>query len=68
MSVQEIKAELAALPRKDQDEILAFLFHVRHAHDADYQATISRRMGDKDPAHWLTPDEFESELDKREAR
>jgi hypothetical protein len=33
MSVQEIKEKLAALPRNEQDEVIAYLFHLRHAHD-----------------------------------
>jgi hypothetical protein len=65
MSVQQIKEELASLPRKAQDEVIAFLFHLRHADDAGYEADLSRRMQDKEPSHWLAPDEFERELDKR---
>ena len=65
MSVQEIKEKLSAMPRKEQDEVVAFLFQLRHADDADYQAGISRRLQDKEPAHWLSPEEFERELDKR---
>ena len=68
MSVQEIKEQLAALPRKDQDDVIAFLFHVRHADDKEYEAEIERRMGDKNPSHWLSPDEFERRLDESESR
>ena len=68
MSVQEIKEKLATLPRKEQDEVIAFLFHLRYADDADYQVSISRRLQDKDPSHWLSPDEFENNLDKKETR
>jgi SOS response regulatory protein OraA/RecX len=66
MSVQEIKDQLATLPRKEQDEVIAFLFQVRHADDSDYQSSISRRLQDKNRSHWLSPDEFERELDKKE--
>jgi hypothetical protein len=62
MSVQEIKATLAKLPLKEQDEVMAFLFHLRHAQDRTYHEQISRRMQDKDPAHWLTAEQFEREL------
>ena len=65
VSVQEIKEQLAILPRKDQDEVVAFLFHLRHRDDLDYQGEVARRMEDKDPSHWLTPDEFARELDKK---
>ena len=65
MSVREIKEKLATLPRAEQDEVIAYVFHLRHADDAVYQAELSRRANDKEPSHWLTPDEFERELDKR---
>ena len=63
MSVREIKDQLAALSRKEQDEVVAFLFHLRHAEDTDYQGTLTQRLADKEPAHWLTPDQFERELE-----
>ncbi len=65
MNVEEIKAELATLPRKQQDEVVAFLFQLRHADDSEYQADITRRLKDRDPSHWLSPDEFERKLDKK---
>ena len=68
VSIQEIKNQLATLPRKEQDEVIAFLFHLRHADDVDYQSAISRRLQDKDRSHWLSPDEFERELDKKDSR
>jgi hypothetical protein len=66
MSVQEIKEKLAALPRTEQDEVIAYLFHLRHARDGEYESQIDRRSKEKNPSHWLSPDEFERELDKKE--
>jgi hypothetical protein len=66
MSVQEIKEKLASLSRREQDEVVAFLFHLRHADDKEYQSTLGRRFEDQDPKHWLSPDQFESQLDKKE--
>jgi len=68
MSVQEIKDTLATLPRKEQDEVIAFLFHLRHAKEADYTASVARRTRDKVPSHWLLPDEFEKQLDGKPSR
>ena len=62
MSVQDLKAELAALSEKERAEVAAFLFHQRRASDADYQAAVQRRMDDKDPAHWVPLDELEHRL------
>ena len=66
MSVEEIKASLATLPRAEQDQVIAYLFHLRNSDDRDYQAQLDRRSVDTDRSHWLTPDEFEQELDKRD--
>jgi len=65
MSVQEIKEKLSTLPRKEQDEVIAFLFHLRHRDDPEFQNEVTRRMNDKESSHWLSPDDFERELDKR---
>jgi hypothetical protein len=62
VSVMDLKKELAALSAKEQAEMAAFLFQLRRQGDADYQATLGRRLKDKDPSHWLTPDEFERRL------
>ena len=62
MSVQELKTELAALSETERAEVSAFLFHLRHASDADYQAVVQRRMDDKDPSHWVPLDELKRRL------
>ena len=62
MSVQDIKEQLATLPQKEQDEIVAFLFQLRHAGNADYRTIVARRLEDKDPSHWVSPDEFERQM------
>jgi hypothetical protein len=66
MSVHEINENLAKLPRKEQDEIVAFLFHLRHPDDSTDQTSISQRLSDKDPSQWLSPEQFEHELNKRQ--
>ncbi len=60
----DLKKELTALSVAEKAEMAAFLFQLRRKDDADYQAKIQRRLGDKNPAHWLTPDEFERRLNQ----
>ena len=55
----------ASTDPQEQNELTAFLFHLRHRRNAAYQATLTARMGDKDPSHWLTPEEFEKRLDTK---
>jgi hypothetical protein len=64
MSVQEIKEKVAGLPRREQDEVIAYLFHLRQSQEGDYSAGVARRLDDAAPSHWLSPDEFERRLDE----
>jgi hypothetical protein len=59
MSVEELKRALTTLSAGEQNEVSAFLFHLRHRADAAYHELVERRLRDKDPAHWLTPEEFD---------
>jgi len=68
VSIQEIKEQLVTLPYDEQDELIAFLFHLRQGNGADYISGVSRRSQDADPSHWMTPDEFESRLDQKTPR
>jgi hypothetical protein len=65
MSVEEIKSQLATLSSAEQNEVSAFLFHLRHVSDPEYQERVDSRLSDKDPTHWVTPEEFERQLDHR---
>jgi hypothetical protein len=62
MSVEELKKTVATLSPGEQNELTAFLFHLRHRGDVAYQAMLKGRVDDKDPSHWLTPEEFEKRL------
>ena len=63
MSVEEIKRGIKSLSPEEQGELSAFLFRLRRAADPDYQESVESRLADRDPAHWLTPEEFERRLD-----
>ena len=64
MNVEQIKEGIASLSPAEQGELTAFLFHLRRASDSDYQQRVTARLSDRDPAHWLTPEEFEQRLDQ----
>ena len=68
MSVEELKKTVATLSPGEQNELTAFLFHLRHRGDVAYQAILKARVNDKDPSHWLTPEEFEKRLDAKYAQ
>ena len=64
MSVQQILQEITVLSAKEQNEVAAFLFHLRHRGDTSFQNELESRMGDTNQEHWLTPEEFEQQLEQ----
>lgn len=66
MSVENLKQEIVALSKAEQQEVAAFLFHLRHAdHTDEYQAVIAERLSNRDSSKWLSPEEFEKQLGQR---
>ena len=65
MSVEELKQAVTQLSAAEQTELSAFLFRLRHQGDSEYQSGVESRLSDKDRSHWLTPEEFEKQLDQK---
>ncbi len=63
MGVMELKRELAKLPPEDRREVAAFLVALRHDESGDFKDRLSAMIDDKDPANWMTLEEF----DKKQA-
>ncbi len=63
MSVEDIKKELISLTPSEKTDVTAFLFHLRHNDDPEYQSAVANRMNDDDRSSWLSPEEFGSRLD-----
>jgi len=62
MSMAELMREVAALPPGRQNELAAFLLHLRLQHDPAWKAEMARRIDDKDPAHWVSLEDWKKEL------
>ena len=58
MSMQDIKSALAEMPQEEQDQLAAYLVHLRHQRDAQVRAEITERLRDQNPQHWLSPAEL----------
>jgi len=58
MTVDEIKEEVSNLPETQQDQLVAYVVHLRHMRDASTRQELNRRMGDRDPAHWISVDQL----------
>lgn len=65
MNVEELKKEAAGLDHEKQGELAAFLVSLRNSRDPAYRAAMEERMNEKDPARWLTPDQFEQRFGAR---
>jgi hypothetical protein len=58
VSLENIKTEIAGMPQELQDQLEAYLVHLRHQRDSKFPAEIRGRIEDKDPANWLSLDEL----------
>jgi len=58
VSFKEIKNGLAELPEDQQDQLAAYLVHLRHQRDARLRDELSSRLDDKNPDHWISTDQL----------
>lgn len=58
VSLENIKTEIAGMPQEHQDQLAAYLVHLRHQRDPTILAEIRTKIEDKDPANWLSLDEL----------
>jgi hypothetical protein len=58
MSLNELKTELAELPQKEQDQLAAYLVHLRHQRDAQIGSEMNARLDDTAPDHWISAAEL----------
>lgn len=62
MSIQEIRSEVETLPVDERKKLAAFLVSLRHREIAGYRELMARRIDDKNPENWLTPEELDQRL------
>jgi len=62
MSIELIQRELRALPAEERRKLMAFMVVLEDEGRADYAAQLAKRMDDRSPNRWLTPEQCESEL------
>ena len=64
MSMADLMREVAALPQKRQNELAAFLLHLRLQHDPVWRTEMTRRIDDRNPKNWVRLEELERTLRK----
>ena len=65
MTVVELKKEIASLEPDIQDQIAAFIVHLRHERDPEHSRELERRLDDRDPRNWVRLDDLGTELGLR---
>ena len=58
----EIMREVAELPVNRQNELAAYLLHLRLQQDAAWRTEMTRRIDDKDTSRWVSLENLESQL------
>ena len=61
MSMAELMREMANLPAQQQNELAAYLLHLRLQHDAAWRSEMTRRIDDRDPSQWTSLDDWKKE-------
>jgi hypothetical protein len=61
MSMAELMRAVASLPAAQQNELAAFLLHLRLQHDPGWRTDMARRIDDKNPANWTTLEDWKCE-------
>lgn len=66
MSKAEIKREMSALTLEDQNELAAYLLHLRLERDPVWRTDMTRRVDDQTPAQWVSLADWKKELSASE--
>ena len=62
MSIEAIKQELAGLDVASRHEIIAYLVSIEDRNNAEYRASLTRKIDDRNSDHWLTLEEMDRKL------
>lgn len=68
MSMADLMREVAALPQKRQNELAAFLLHLRLQQDPAWRTEMTRRIDDRNPKNWVRLETLEKALGKRKRK
>lgn len=62
MSMAELMRAVAALPLERQDELAAYLLHLRLERDPAWHSEMARRIDDTTPEQWVSLDDWKKEM------
>ena len=64
MSLAQLKDQAAHLDAREQRELIGFLISRQTDQDAEFKQTLTRKIDDSDPAHWVDLDELQKRYSK----
>jgi len=62
----QLMREIASLPVEQQNELAAFLLHLRLQHDAEWRTEMTRRIDESTPENWVSLEDWKKELSASE--
>jgi hypothetical protein len=62
MSIELLQTEVSALPAELRRKLMAFMVALEDNSRPGYAAELARKIADKSPGNWLTPEQCEREL------
>lgn len=65
MNMAELMREVSSLPTDQQNEIAAYLLHLRLQHDSAWRSEMTRRI-DGTPSNWVELHDWKKELGQTE--
>jgi hypothetical protein len=64
----EIMREVADWPSERQNELAAYLLHLRLEKDSAWRSEMTRRIDDKDPDNWVSLPEWKKACEANEGQ
>jgi len=62
VSIEVLQTEVTALSSEQRRKLMAFMVVLEDRSRIDYAKELARKIDDKSPDHWLTPEECERKL------
>ncbi len=62
MSIQDIQADIEAMPAEERRRLAAFLVSLRHKELTAYQERMARKIDDVAAEQWVTAEEMDQRL------
>jgi hypothetical protein len=62
VSIEALQGEVSALSSEQRRKLMAFMVAIEDRNRPGYAEELARKIDNKSPSHWLTPEQCEREL------